>query len=443
MGDDHQYQHPSATAATSPLGQSPKAPELRLLAESPASSHIARDGGPPGGRSFLASAQWTADGTTLIATSSGRSITALSLPGDLLEAEDSRELCPQGIITLPEPTQTVTVAPFFSLGDPSTQTLLVGCKDHPIHLYHAFPNGEGRTAPLCSYKNIRMQTEEYITPSSLIWPEASHFLCGSSNRIDCFDVSGHPSDGPVTTIHTIPSKRHLLKGGGVGMKGTVSAMGASPIDGDGSYILAAGTWTRWLGLYDIYRSDKIIANWSIASAAEDAGLGGNGIVQTIWSPCGRYLLVNERQSGGLLVYDIRVTGQLLSTLKGRKGSTPQRLSCDVYPGIDGGFEVWAGAQNGTVHVWEGVGMHGETGVPASWDWKPHEAPVGSAVVHPSGSVAATCSGGWEPAPVTEEGAGPGIAVLEESSLKLWSIGAPTEEQAEPWIHQDTPYRTKN
>lgn len=453
MGDDHLARHRSATPATSPSNHhhhhhpNPKAPELRLLAESPASSHVARGAGLPGGRSFLASAQWTADGTTVIATSSGRSVTALSLPGDLLEGEGSRELRPQGVTTLPEPTQAVVAAPFFSLADPATQTLLAGCKDHPVHLYHAFPMGEGLNAPLCSYKNIRMQTEEYITPSSMIWPESNHFLCGSANRIDCFDVSGH-ADGPVVTIHTIPSKRHLLKGGGVGMKGTVSAMGASPSDGEGSYVLAAGTWSRWLGLYDIYRSDKVVANWSIAGAADDSGLDGNGIVQTIWSPCGRYLLVNERQTDGLLVYDIRVTGQLLSTLKGRGGSTPQRLSCDVYPGSDGGFEVWSGAQDGMLHVWEGVGLHGESGVPPSWDWKAHDAPVGNAVVHPSGSVAATCSGGWEPAPVTDDGVTPGITVLEESSLKLWSIEAsalaeaPAQEQTEPWIQHDTPYRTK-
>lgn len=199
---------------------------------------------------------------------------------------------------------------------------------------------------------------------------------------------------PLVTIPTIPSTRHLLKGGGVGMRGTVSALSVQAAGQEG--LLAAGTWTRWVGLYDLNRAGNcVVANWGVAGAAEENGMGGKGIVQTVWSPCGRYLVVNERGAGGMLVYDLRVTNQLLGTLKGRDGYTNQRLSCDVFPGTEevGGFEVWAGTRDGGVVVYEAVGMTEGDHEPA-WGTQAHGSAVGSTAMHSSGSVLATCSGSW-------------------------------------------------
>lgn len=383
---------------------------------------------------FYSSAQWTADGTSILVSSSEQTISTFVLPADILEATEKRALEPQSVLKFPEPTQTVVGAPYFSLAEPASQTFLAGCRDHPIQLYHAFPND--RSVPLCSYKLIRQETEQYITPSSMLWQyPGTHFICGSANRIDQFDVTRHGSDGPVLTIATIPSKRHIAKGSGVGMKGTVSALAASPPDTNGGSIIAAGTWTRWIGLYDLYRSDKIVANWAVSNTVdseEAADIGGQGIVQVLWSPCGRYLVINERQSDGLLVYDIRGSGKLLSVLKGRRALTQQKLNCDVFQSDVHGsqsFEVWAGSQDGTVQVWEDVGMT-EGASAATWDWKAHESPVGSTIVHSSGSVAATCSGGWGPPSSqdieTEFGASGkprgSQKVFRESSVKIWSVG---------------------
>lgn len=391
---------------------------------------------------FYTSAQWTADGTSILAVSSDQTVASFILPTDLLQpAGEPRHLARQASIKLPEPTQTLAGAPYFSLANPASQTFLVGCRDHPLHLYHAFPQlDDADTAedvasrPLYTYKLIRMESEQYISPASLLWEyPGTHFICGSANRIDLFDASGHCADGPTLTIPTIPSRRHISKGSGVGMKGTVAALAASPpadASGHGS-ILAAGTWTRWMGTYDIHRTDRVVANWSIADADEKAfriSLGGQGIVQTAWSPCGRYLVVNERQADGLLVYDIRGTGQLLAVLNGRRATTQQRLHFDVFPG-ETGFEVWAGTQDGSVAVWEEVGMRNDI-VEPSWTWKAHESPVGSTIVHSSGSVAATCSGGWgypresrEPHEAGDEESHQ-RRIFDESSLRIWSIGGP-------------------
>lgn len=396
------------------------------------SSRGARD------RRFYTSAQWTADGTSILALSSDQTVQSFILPADLLQpAGEPRHLERQASIQLPEPTMTLACAPYFSLANPASQMFLVGCRDHPLHLYHAFPQPEDGAAsrPLYTYKLIRMESEQYLTPASLLWePPGTHFICGSANRIDLFDASGHCSDGPTLTVATIPSRRHISKGSGVGMKGTVAALAASPATdahGHGS-ILAAGTWTRWMGTYDLHRTDRVVANWSIAGADEQSfgiRLGGQGIVQTAWSPCGRYLVVNERQADGLLVYDIRGTGQLLAVLKGRTSTTQQRLHFDVFSG-EAGFEVWAGTQHGAVAVWEGVGMQNDALEP-TWAWTAHDSPVGSTIVHSSGSVAATCSGGW--GYPREQGDETHLTdtrsdnahhsrVFDESSLRIWSVG---------------------
>jgi hypothetical protein len=159
-----------------------------------------------------------------------------------------------------------------------------------------------------------------------------------------------------------------MKGGGVGMRGIVSALSLESQE-DG--LLAAGTWTRWVGLYDAAGLGGTVATWSIAEAADgEAGIGGHGISQTLWSSCGRYLYVVERKSRGVLVFDVRVTGKLVAWLEGREADTNQRLGVDVFEGPEG-MEIWAGGTDGVVKVWEGVGKT-EGGVKRSWEWSAHE-----------------------------------------------------------------------
>ncbi|OAA77036.1 WD40 repeat-like-containing domain protein [Akanthomyces lecanii RCEF 1005] len=385
-------------------------------------------------RFFYSSAQFTADGTSLLVSASDSKVATFILPSDLLEADPIQPLQPQASIQLPESSQCIAPAPYFSLSHPATQTFLVGSRDHPLHLYHALPTEAENPAPLCMYKLMRHETETYITPSSMLWPSpGTHFFCGSANRIDYFDASRPGSGGPVHTIHTIPSKRHLLKGGGVGMKGTVSALSDSPPGAPGAGVIAAGTWTRWMGLYDMYRVDKAVANWNIADAdTQEFGrnFGGQGIVQTSWSPCGRYLVINERHASGLLVYDIRGNGKLLSVLNGRSCETQQRLTCDTFGSSnDGpGFELWAGTESGSVKVWDEVGLHYGV-VDPKWDWDASNTPIGSTIVHPSGSVVATCAGAWRhpsdgDIDSTQGGSNGGkvkTKILGGSAIKLWSI----------------------
>lgn len=319
----------------------------------------------------------------------------------------------------------------------------------------------------------------------------THFFVGTRDLIAQFDVTRN-GDGPSILVPTIPSRRHIRKGNGIGMRGTVSALSAQyAADDKASGLIAAGTWTRWIGLYDIARSGECTATWSIKEAAEGVvhtnppadpglssapterksakgvtlpvrGIGGAGINQTVWSPCGRYLLINERQSTGMLVYDVRGANKVLGFLAGRNARTQQRMSCDVFPGLEsvGGFEVWAGAMDGTVKVWEGVGNAEGCQWP-SWDFSAADGAagaqgvvspaLGSVGLHYSGSVVATCAGGWTipeendfakyrarnefneagdgrsftdpPSPTGHPLQRPAKTKVEDSCLKLWMIGA--------------------
>lgn len=188
-----------------------------------------------------------------------------------------------------------------------------------------------------------------------------------------FDVS-RTGEGPAMKMPTIPSKRHKMKGGGVGMRGIVSALSVQGAEG----MLAAGTWTRWVGLYDMEGVGGTVATWSVAEAADEyAGIGGTGITQTLWSACGRYLYVVERKSNGILVYDVRVMGKLAASLEGRQANTNQRLEVDLFEG-EGGMELWAGGMDGTVRVWEGVGKS-EGVLQSNWEWKAHDGKFGLSV----------------------------------------------------------------
>jgi telomerase Cajal body protein 1 len=353
--------------------------------------------------SFYRNAQWTADGTSIIASTSDNKLCTYVLPEDLLgdNGRDPLPLQPQGLLQLPEPFYAAAPSPYFSLQDPSTHTVLLSPKDHPLQLHRLFPDHHpGTPSQICNYKLIRKETEEYITAESLLWAwPGTHFLVGSSNRLDYFDVTRTGSDGPTLTIATIPSKRHTLKGGGVGMKGMVSALSIQAPSSSATPLVAAGTWTRWLGLYDLARSNKPVSNWSVRGVVDatfDTPDDGGGVVQTIWSPCGRYLVINERRASSILVYDVRGTGQPINALAGRATDSQQRLTCDVFAGDEssgGGFEVWAGTGDGTVMVWEGVGSRPGL-LDKSWSFAAHDSPVGASVLHPSGSVVATCSGAW-------------------------------------------------
>ncbi|KAE8414035.1 WD40-repeat-containing domain protein [Aspergillus pseudocaelatus] len=315
-------------------------------------------------------------------------IKSVEWPPDLLEERPSpHRLSPYSVLASAEPTYATAIYPYYSLQDPSTTLFLSSVRDHPIRLASTL-------APtlLATYSLIHPTTEAFITPHSIIYPYAlggTHFLTGSDSLICLFDVSRPGNDGPVSWMPTIPSKRKQTVGGGVGMKGIISAMAINPT-GDG--ILAAGTFSRQVGLYDSNGTGQSLGTFSIAKTDASRRIGGRGITQILWSPCGRYLYIAERKSDGVMIYDIRVTGQLLGWLEGRKAITNQRMKVDIVSTNQGiSHEIWAGGTDGFMRVWRDP-THTAGGQEPVWEWKIHDDSVSSTVLHPMGNVVATCSG---------------------------------------------------
>jgi WD40 repeat protein len=323
----------------------------------------------------------------------------------------------------PSRVYSTALYPQATLSDPQTFLFLSSPRDAPIRLHSLlFPT------LLSSYPLVNPSTEKYETPYSLLIPPSNPhtFLAGTNSQISIFDVNRN-GDGPVVVLKTIPTRKSPMTT--ETMKGLVTALSLTPGSaGTGAGVLAAGTYTRQVGLYaDDGRGDVIGV---FALPEDDERGGGGGVTQLLWSQDGRYLYIAERLSDVVSVYDIRVTGMRVESFTGRNAATNQRIAVDVAYGLGG--EVLGGGLDGSVKVWESG--HGGVAVgSAVGGWQAHDDPVTSAVMHPSGSVMATCSGQRKTFGLRSASPGSGSdsdsddsegeSVAWDNSLKIWEIPA--------------------
>lgn len=330
------------------------------------------------GCSHFKEAQWSPDGTSILASSANNTLSTFIIPPDILSYASPQILDAYSVHQAPEPVYATAFHPSYSIQEPASALYAVSLRSLPIRLISPFS-----PSIIASYPLISPTTEEYIAPHSLLF--SSHnpntFFTGSLNLISVFDINRN-GEGPLERMPTIPNKRSKVVGGVGGIKGIVSAL---EISTEG--ILAAGTFSRWVGLYDGYGRGGSLGAFEVGNDMPDQEEeGGTGITQVLWSGDGRYLAVVERCSGGISVWDIRGTGKRLAWLRGRNANTNQRLGVEVFGG-----EVWAGGVDGKVRVWEEIGLR-EGIVDPKWEFQAHDDAVSSTTWHFSGSVLATCSG---------------------------------------------------
>lgn len=307
---------------------------------------------------YCKSLEWTADGTCLISTLSNGQVSTIVVPVDLLDENQQPHLLEVYCSTVySEPLRAVISYPGFNLQDPTTTLLLCSAKEVPIRLSSAL-TGE----KLASYPLVDPMTEEFISPHSLCFAsDGGHFITGSETLISLFDIS-RPGQEPVVACPTGPKRRsadtfHPSQS----MRGIVSAL---DIDRS-SNILAAGTFSRHVGLYGAGGRGECIGAFSVIGNEADKAIGGQGITQILWSPCGHYLYVAERKSNGVMIYDIRKTGQLLSWLEDRQAMTNQRLLIDVHRRSEENHEICAGGIDGSMRMWKDPHHH-EGSVSPTW-----------------------------------------------------------------------------
>ena len=190
---------------------------------------------------------------------------------------------------------------------------------------------------------------------------------GSKNLLATFDLS-RPGNEPLRLRQISKASKRSQGGGGIGMSGIISSLTIDPA----SNILAAATFSREVGLFDVAGQGESLGVFHVKGNEADNQIGGGGVTQLAWSVCGRYLYIGERRSDGIMVYDIRKTGQLLSWAIGRNAYTNQRLSFDIAPSTteNAKQEIWAGGVDGKVQVWTDIHLQEGSCQPA-YDWQAH------------------------------------------------------------------------
>jgi telomerase Cajal body protein 1 len=363
-------------------------------------------------------ARFSSDGTTILTLKANRSFQSFVLPVDLLEeTEQPHTLSPTCTIKCPDAIQSYALYPSFNLQDPSTTVFLSATTDLPITLQNAIYADTVHA----KYKLINPTTEVFIAPTSLAWTrQGDRFVAGSNSQISVFDA--HRSDaGPVVTSKAARNRKQRQLGGySLGCTGLVMAMS---INGEG--MLAAGTGERQVALYANEGSGECTTTFSLKTHRSvekpSSSIQGTGITSLAWSPCSTYLLIAQRQSDEIQIFDVRHTMRRISFLTGRKALTTQKLDMSVIPAADG-CEVWAGGTDGCVRLWRDPGVV-EGGHAPDESFKVHHDAVASTSWHPEGAVLATCAGRDDRyhSADRETNDNDGASEPRDDSLKIWVV----------------------
>ncbi|KAI4708398.1 hypothetical protein J4E89_007022 [Alternaria sp. Ai002NY15] len=404
--------------------------------------------------SCIQEAQLSPDGSCVFTSDYSRQFSVYPISNDILTQTNPQPLAPYASLRSADPIWAFAVNPLFHLQDASSTTVLISRRDAYISLHNALwptsqkHSGDNQTSgpvdistPLASYKLINNLTEAVIAPLSLAYSTTgTHFFAGSKDEIAIFDLV--ETDKPIHIIRTIPAKRNKLKGGGRGFKGLISALSLSPpshTSHDG--ILAAGSRTRYIGIYDPIGGTEV-THFSLPGTINGIkfrnenlqSVMGDGVTSLKWSPCGKYLYVAERSSDVLLIYDVRNFSLTLGYCAGRQALTRQKLGFDVWNAgqspydVEGvSHEVWAGGTDGKVGVWrDPYRREGAVQADEVVEVGDGKAPVMASLVHASGSLAVAACGRVGLGDEMDEGArrGGGVrpVVREWGTLDILGLG---------------------
>nr|POE71834.1 guanine nucleotide-binding protein negative regulator 1 [Quercus suber] len=299
---------------------------------------------------FFREAQFSADGTTIITHNEDQCLRTYILPPELLDTRQMpHPLDSYSTFPAASNIQSYAVYPGFQLQDASTTLVLSANIGEPLRLSNALQFATVHA----KYKLIKQTTEEYLKAYSLTFTASGdHFVAGSVGMISVFDTQIDGS-GPIVEHRThvgksLTSFDHEVTS--MTKKGIVSALGISS-----GRLLAIGTTEQEVALYNNEGRGECATSFSIRPLRGDtAGITGRGVTKLAWSPCGTYLLVAERQSDGIQVFDVRNTFRRVAWLSGRQANTSQRLGIDVIPTASG-YEVWGGGMDGCVRMWTNPG----------------------------------------------------------------------------------------
>jgi hypothetical protein len=359
--------------------------------------------------SCIQEAQLSPDGTCIFTSDCERAFSVYPTTTRSLVAGEIAPMKPYARFQTATPIWSFTVNPFFDYQDSNTTTVLVSCRDQYITLHNAlwdtsqYSNDESsnRTGPvdisnkLASYQLVDRLTEAVDAPLSLAYScDGYYFYAGHQNCVSIFDLNN--KNDPITKIRTIPSKNTTLKGGGRGFKGHITALAvSSPSTFHGAGILAAGSRTSFVGLYDGVGGEEITSFALPSRSIGGRHNNGKGVTSVKWSSDSNYLYVAERNSDDILIYDARNFSLNLGYCAGRAALTNQKLGFDLYSSADvygkASQEVWAGGTDGKIRVWRDPQLK-EGRAEADKVLEVNEWPVVGTLVHENGGMVVAASG---------------------------------------------------
>lgn len=307
---------------------------------------------------LLKGVQWSPDGSCLLSCSEDRILRLFETPTQLTRGDFSVENV-EWVSSLamgePEPVYDFAWYPQMCSANPVTCCFLSTAKQQPIHLWDAY-TGKIR----CSYRPYDHFDEVVPALSLCFSPDGQKIFSGFEKTIRIFDTIRPGRD--FSEIKTAPP--HTPKD--EVQKGLISCLDVH------ANILAAGSYSKSVGLYDITGNNLCCLL---------LGQQG-GVTQVKFSPDGTYLFTGARKDNEILCWDLRNTMDVVCRFQ-RVVQTNQRFVFDIDPL---GLHLSTGSQDGNLLIYKLA--TGELVTKA----KVHEDSVTSAVFHPYLPCLATCSG---------------------------------------------------
>ncbi|KAL1587906.1 hypothetical protein WHR41_03425 [Cladosporium halotolerans] len=390
--------------------------ELKFLASTDVNEQTAADGpqsAEPGEYegNFFKEAQFSSDGTCIVSLNADNALRTFRLPQDLLDdIGKPHALSPWSVLKSPTNVQSYALPPCFDSRKPHLAQVLSAPREQPLRLSSALD----ASVTLAKYPYINPNNEAFQSPNSLLFSgNGDRFIAGSQGKIAIFETAS-PLRRPLLEHRTNPLDPHLAYTS-MRDKGIIMSLAMSSQD-----VLAAGSTNRTVGLFPASGYGACETAFSVAPDPSDpdaAALHGTGITSLAWSADGTYLLVAERQSDGIHVYDVRYQRNRVAWLSGRNARTPQRLGISTVRRPTH-FEVWAGGVDGVIRMWKDPGLYGGFQEPTAEFPESHGDAISSVAWHPSGAAMVSCSG--QRHTVNDDG-NDDLLRKADNSLKVWSI----------------------
>ncbi|KAF2460992.1 hypothetical protein BDY21DRAFT_376786, partial [Lineolata rhizophorae] len=250
------------------------------------------------------SLQWTSSGAFLLSANADNILRTFAFPTDNLMSKSCGFLRPMAAHPFPQNMYAIAACSWTE----DHATAVVSVADIPLQLIDFYPDGS--TKIVGSFVMWRLPGEDLLKAYSLAWDSDRNYLIAGLKSCVAIADPADPQAKP-TYIRTCPMRKARGYSPSV-VHGLVHALSSCPTERN---VFAIGTTGRGLALADRRQRDLATAV-KVVDDPLNWGITGNGITSINWDSHGQYLLVSERHSDGIQLWDLRYQGRCLAYLQG-------------------------------------------------------------------------------------------------------------------------------